>query len=89
LRSGLGLFANLRPVKVYPALMSASTLRPEVVANVDLVIVRELTGGLYFGAPQGQSGEAPNRAAVDTMAYTEGEIARLDARGVRAGPRPA
>jgi 3-isopropylmalate dehydrogenase len=77
LRGGLGLFANLRPVKVYPALASASTLKPEVVAGVDLVIVRELTGGLYFGQPQGQSGEAPNRAAVDTMAYTEGEIARL------------
>jgi 3-isopropylmalate dehydrogenase len=77
LRGGLGLFANLRPVKVYPALASASTLKPEVVAGVDLVIVRELTGGLYFGVPQGQSGEAPDRAAVDTMAYTEGEIARL------------
>ena len=77
LRGGLGLFANLRPVKVYPALVSASTLRPEVVAGVDLVIVRELTGGLYFGTPQGQSGEAPDRSAVDTMAYTEGEIARL------------
>jgi 3-isopropylmalate dehydrogenase len=77
LRSGLGLFANLRPVKVYPALASASTLKPEVVAGVDLVIVRELTGGLYFGKPQGETGEAPNRAAVDTMAYTEGEIARL------------
>jgi len=77
LRGGLGLFANLRPVKVYPALVSASTLRPEVVAGVDLVIVRELTGGLYFGQPQGQSGEAPDRAAVDTMAYTESEIARL------------
>jgi 3-isopropylmalate dehydrogenase len=77
LRSGLGLFANLRPVRVYPALASASTLKPEVVAGVDLVIVRELTGGLYFGKPQGQSGEVPNRAAVDTMAYSEGEIARL------------
>jgi 3-isopropylmalate dehydrogenase len=77
LRGGLGLFANLRPVKVYPALASASTLKPEVVAGVDMVIVRELTGGLYFGKPQGQSGEAPDRTALDTMAYTEGEIARL------------
>jgi 3-isopropylmalate dehydrogenase len=77
LRSGLGLFANLRPVKVYPALVSASPLKPEVVSGVDLVIVRELTGGLYFGQPQGQSGEAPNRSAVDTMAYTEGEIDRV------------
>jgi 3-isopropylmalate dehydrogenase len=77
LRGGLGLFANLRPVKVYPALVSASSLKPEVVAGVNLVIVRELTGGLYFGQPQGQSGEAPNRSAVDTMAYTEVEIDRV------------
>jgi 3-isopropylmalate dehydrogenase len=77
LRSALGLFANLRPVKVYPALASASTLKPEIVTGVDLVIVRELTGGLYFGKPQEQRGAAPNREAVDTMCYTEGEIARL------------
>jgi 3-isopropylmalate dehydrogenase len=77
IRAGLGLFANLRPVKVYPALIGASTLKPEVVANVDMVIVRELTGGLYFGKPQGQSGAAPNREAVDTLRYTEAEIARL------------
>ena len=77
LRGGLGLFANLRPVKVYPALVGASTLKPEVVAGVDMVIVRELTGGLYFGKPQGQSGEKPHRSGVDTMAYTEGEVARL------------
>lgn len=77
LRGELGLFANLRPVKVYPALAGASTLKLEVVSGVDMVIVRELTGGAYFGKPQGQTGEAPDRAAVDTMAYTEGEIARL------------
>jgi len=77
LRGGLGLFANLRPVRVYPALIGASTLKPEIVAPVDLVIVRELTGGAYFGQPQGQSGQAPHREAVDTMRYTEGEIARL------------
>ena len=77
LRIALGLFANLRPVKVHPVLAAASTLKAEVVAGVDLVIVRELTGGLYFGRPQGQSGAAPNREAVDTMRYTEGEIARL------------
>jgi 3-isopropylmalate dehydrogenase len=77
LRGELGLFANLRPVKVHPALADSSTLKPEVVSSVDLVIVRELTGGAYFGKPQGQSGETPYRAAVDTMAYTEGEIAQL------------
>ncbi len=77
IRAGLRLFANLRPVRVYPALLDASTLKPEVVDGVDLLILRELTGGLYFGKPQGQSGERPNRAAVDTLAYTEIEIERL------------
>lgn len=77
IRAGLGLFANLRPVRVYPTLVGASTLKPEVVDGVDLLILRELTGGLYFGKPQGQSGEQPNRSAVDTLAYTEREIERL------------
>lgn len=77
LRGGLGLFANVRPVKVYPALVGASTLKPEVIAGVDMIILRELTGGLYFGKPQGQSGEKPNRSGVDTMIYTEAEVARL------------
>ena len=77
LRGGLGLFANLRPVKVYPALVSASTLKPEVVTGVDMVIVRELTGGLYFGKPQGRQDTAQGRAAVDTMYYTAAEIERL------------
>lgn len=77
LRGGLGLFANVRPVKVYPALAGASTLKPDVVAGVDMIILRELTGGLYFGKPQGQGGEKPNRWGVDTMRYTEAEVARL------------
>lgn len=77
IRAALGLFANLRPVKVYPALAGATTLKPEVVAGVDMLILRELTGGLYFGKPQGQSGHAPDREAVDTLHYTEGEISRL------------
>jgi 3-isopropylmalate dehydrogenase len=77
LRAGLGLFANLRPVKVYDALVDASTLKPEVVTGVDMIIVRELTGGAYFGQPQGQWGERPDRWAVDSMRYTEGEVARL------------
>ena len=76
LRGGLGLYANVRPVKVYPALVGASTLKPEVLAGVDMIILRELTGGLYFGKPQGQSGEKPNRSGVDTMHYTEGEVSR-------------
>jgi 3-isopropylmalate dehydrogenase len=77
LRGGLGLYANVRPVKVYPALVGASTLKPEVLTGVDMIILRELTGGLYFGKPQGQSGEKPNRSGVDTMFYTEGEVSRL------------
>jgi 3-isopropylmalate dehydrogenase len=77
LRKALGLFANLRPVKVYDALIDASTLKPDVVRGVDMLIVRELTGGAYFGQPQGRSGQAPNRQALDTTPYTEAEIARL------------
>jgi 3-isopropylmalate dehydrogenase len=73
----LGLFANIRPVKIYPALADASTLKREVVEKVDLVIVRELTGGLYFGQPQGRQDNDQGRAAVDTMYYTEAEIGRL------------
>jgi 3-isopropylmalate dehydrogenase len=77
LRKELGLFANLRPVKVVPALAGASALKPEVVSGVDLVIVRELTGGLYFGQPQGRRDDENGRTAVDTLNYTETEIERL------------
>jgi 3-isopropylmalate dehydrogenase len=77
LRKDLGLFANLRPVTAVAALAGASTLRPEVVGGVDLVIVRELTGGLYFGQPQGREQTPQGRAAVDTLRYSEGEIERL------------
>lgn len=77
LRKEFDLFANIRPVKVYPALADASTLRKEVIENIDMVIVRELTGGLYFGQPQGRQDNARSRAAVDTLHYTEHEIRRL------------
>jgi 3-isopropylmalate dehydrogenase len=77
LRKELGLFANLRPVRVYPALGDASPLRPEVVADVDLLIVRELTGGIYFGEPSGQRDTEQGRAAVDTCEYSAGEVDRL------------
>ncbi|MCB9078257.1 MAG: 3-isopropylmalate dehydrogenase [Anaerolineaceae bacterium] len=77
LRKELGLFANIRPVKIYPALVDASTLKKEVVEQVDMVIVRELTGGIYFGQPQGRRDNDQGRAAVDTMYYTEAEIGRL------------
>jgi 3-isopropylmalate dehydrogenase len=77
LRKELALFANLRPVKMFPGLVNASTLKKEVVASVDMVIVRELTGGLYFGRPQGRQDNEAGRAAVDTLSYTEAEIERL------------
>jgi len=77
LRYSLGLFANLRPVKVFDALVDASPLKPEVVRGVDLLIVRELTGGLYFGKPSEQWETDAGRQAVDTMVYSEGEIRRL------------
>ena len=64
IRKELGLFANLRPATVFPALADASTLRPEVVDGIDLLVVRELTGGLYFGEPRGRArGERPARGA--------------------------
>jgi 3-isopropylmalate dehydrogenase len=77
LRAELELFANLRPVRAHDALASASPLRPEVRAGADLVIVRELTGGLYFGRPQGRSTEDGVETAVDTLRYTRPEIERI------------
>ena len=78
LRAGLGLFANLRPAILYPQLAEASTLKPEVVAGLDIMIVRELTGGIYFGQPRGverlASGE---RRGINTLVYTESEIDRI------------
>ena len=78
LRAGLGLFANLRPALLYPQLASASTLKPEVVAGLDILIVRELTGDIYFGQPRGvrtlPSGE---REGFNTMVYRESEIERI------------
>ncbi len=78
IRKGLGLFANLRPALLYPELASASTLKPEVVSGLDLMIVRELTGDIYFGQPRGiatlDNGE---REGVNTMRYTESEIRRI------------
>jgi len=77
LRKGLGLFANLRPVKVLPMLVNSTALKPEVVKDVDLVVVRELTGGLYFGKPKRQWRTTRGRRAVDSMAYSEQEIERI------------
>jgi 3-isopropylmalate dehydrogenase len=77
LRGGLGLYANLRPVTVHPALAAASPLRPELLAGVDMLIVRELTGGIYFGDRTEASGEPGSRTALDTLPYAEHEIARI------------
>ena len=77
LRKGLGLFANLRPVKIFPMLIDSSNLKPEVIKGVDFIFVRELTGGLYFGRPKRRWQTSRGRRAVDTMAYSEQEIRRI------------
>jgi 3-isopropylmalate dehydrogenase len=77
LRGGLGLFANLRPVKVHPALIDSSPLRRELLDGVDLLIVRELTGGVYFGERQEAGAEPGDRQALDTVPYSEAEIRRV------------
>jgi 3-isopropylmalate dehydrogenase len=78
IRRALALFANLRPARLYPELAAASTLRPDVVAGLDIVIVRELTGDIYFGEPRGRrTNAAGEREGFDTMRYAEGEIARI------------
>jgi len=77
LRKELKLFANLRPVKVLPMLADHTTLKPEVVHGVDLLVVRELTGGLYFGRPKRRWQTSKGRRAVDTMSYSEMEIERI------------
>ncbi len=80
LRKALGVYANLRPVKVHPALLSSSTLKPEILEGVDLVFVRELTGGIYFGEKRRDA-----RSATDVCAYTVEEVERI----VRAAARLA
>ena len=77
LRGGLGLYANLRPITVQPTLAASSPLRPELLDGVDLVIVRELTGGIYFGDRTEASTEPGARTALDTLPYAEHEIARI------------
>ncbi len=77
LRKELKLFANLRPVKVFPELSDHANLKPEVIKGVDFIFVRELTGGLYFGKPKKRWETSRGRKAVDTMAYSEKEIERI------------
>ncbi len=78
LRAGLDLFANLRPAILYPQLASASTLNPEVVSGLDLMIVRELTGGIYFGQPRGiRTLDNGEREGYNTLVYKESEVSRI------------
>ncbi len=85
LRSGLGLFANLRPAILYPQLAGASTLKPEVVGDLDILIVRELTGGIYFGEPRGvRIREDGEREVFNTLVYRESEIERIGRTAMEA-----
>ncbi len=77
LRRGLGVFANLRPVKVHPALVDSSPLKPEKLRGVDILVVRELTGGLYFGWPKGREVKDGRERAVDTLEYYDYEVKRV------------
>ncbi|MFH1494161.1 MAG: 3-isopropylmalate dehydrogenase [Pseudomonadota bacterium] len=78
IRKGMGVFANLRPALLYPELASASTLKPEVVSGLDIMIVRELTGDIYFGQPRGiQVNDKGEREGINTMRYCESEIRRI------------
>ena len=77
IRAGMDLFANLRPALLYPELASASTLKEEVVSGLDLLIVRELIGGIYFGEPRGIEGEPGQRVGFNTDRYSEPEIERI------------
>ncbi len=78
LRAGLNLFANLRPAQILPQLIEASTLKREVVEGVDIMVVRELTGGIYFGQPRGIfETETGERRGINTMVYSEAEIERI------------
>jgi len=78
MRKGLGLFANLRPATILPQLIDASSLKREVVEGVDIMVVRELTGGIYFGEPKGTfSAETGEQRGVNTMAYSVSEIDRI------------
>jgi len=90
IRKELGLFANLRPAVLYPELASASTLKPEIVAGLDLMILRELTGDIYFGQPRGRrQTPAGEREGFDTMLYSESEIRRIAHVGFRTAQKRA
>lgn len=77
LRKQLGLYANLRPARIYPALIAASTLKTEVVKGTDILVVRELTGGIYFGTPRGVHPQNGEQVAVNTLVYSTSEVRRI------------
>src|SRR6476620_4405771 len=77
IRKTMGVYANLRPVRAYKALIQSSPLKNELVEGTDMIIVRELTGGLYYGTPRGISGSGPEERGVNTMTYTRAEIERV------------
>ena len=77
LRKGLKVYANLRPVKVHPALVDSSPLKPERLKSVDILVIRELTGGLYFGFPKGRDNKDGRERAVDTLEYYDYEVRRV------------
>jgi 3-isopropylmalate dehydrogenase len=77
LRKGLGVFANLRPVRVHPALVDSSPLKPDRLKGVDILVIRELTGGLYFGQPKGRDRKNGHERAVDTLEYQDFEVQRV------------
>ena len=77
LRKECDFFANLRPAVVFPELADASSLKPEIIAGLDLMIIRELTGDIYFGEPRSISGEKGSRVGINTMHYTEAQIRRI------------
>jgi 3-isopropylmalate dehydrogenase len=77
LRKGLGVFANLRPVRVHPALVDSSPLKPDRLKGVDILVIRELTGGLYFGQPKGRETKDGKERGVDTLEYWDFEIERV------------
>ena len=84
IRKGLGLFANLRPAMVYPELVAASSLKPELVSGLDIMILRELTGDIYFGQPRGiRTLDNGERQGFDTMHYSESEVRRVAHAGFR------
>ena len=83
----MDLYANLRPAQCFDALADFSSLKRDVVAGLDILIVRELTSGVYFGEPRGIFTEGNERVGINTQRYTEGEIARVARVGLRARPQ--